>query len=323
MRKIGQACGAVMVALLLGTVPAAAHHSFAPYDSQRFMTLTGTVTRVEWVNPHAHFYMDVRDPDTGSITNWAWQMNGPTQLMRRGWIKSSMKVGDVVTVDGYGTKNSDASGIAGAVTFMATGQQLSAASSAGLVPIVTNLLKQFGSGRLPNCPNGTALREATDDLQWLRGPLSETGWGAVDPAYEVSLYALSDVTTAAIRASDRNAACAALTVVARDIRAKRVDCRMFGKGRANLNVQVETITEQGPASMWEVYARWLPLGDRFTGVPRRLEGLSTPARGIVPVPGEYELYAHNPTTGVMSEPIRVSIGGKDPFTLQLVVPTRR
>lgn len=319
MRTIAPVCGTLMVALLLGTVPAAAHHSFGAYDLERLLTLTGTVTRVEWANPHPHFYMDVKDPDTGSIRNWAWQMGGLMQLMLRGWSRSSMKIGDVVTVDGYGAKGSDTSGTAGAVTFMVSGQQLSAASSAGLGPVVTNLLKQFSSERLPKCPNAAALSEAADDLRWLLGPLSETGWGAIDPAYELSLYALFDVTMAAIKALDQNAACAALTVVARDIQAKRADCRMFGKGRANLNVQVETITGRGPVSMWEVYARWLPPGDRFTGAPRRLEGLSTPATGVVPVPGEYELHAHNPTTGVTSEPIRVSIGGREPFTLQLVV----
>ena len=98
---------AVVVALAVWTAgpPIAAHHSFAAeYDREKTVTLQGTVTRIEWMNPHIYFYIDVTDA-TGATANWAIEGGAPTSLYRAGWRKTSLKVGDVVTVHGYLARN--------------------------------------------------------------------------------------------------------------------------------------------------------------------------------------------------------------------------
>jgi hypothetical protein len=80
--------------------PVTAHHSFAAqYDREKTITLNGTVTRVEWMNPHVYFYLDVKDG--AALTHWAIEGGAPTSLYRAGWRKDSLKAGDVVTVHGY------------------------------------------------------------------------------------------------------------------------------------------------------------------------------------------------------------------------------
>ena len=119
---------AVGLGLLLASVPAIAHHSFAAeFDAAKPIKLTGSVTKVEWMNPHTYFYIDVKD-EKGTVTNWGLEMGSPNGLMRQGWTRNSMKIGDEVVVEGSRAK--DGSNIANARSVvLGNGEKLFAASS--------------------------------------------------------------------------------------------------------------------------------------------------------------------------------------------------
>ena len=124
-------CIAALAAALI-SVPAAAHHSFAAeYDAAKQIKLTGKVTKVEWTNPHVFFYIEVKDEKTNQVANWAAEMNSPNSLMRLGWTRDSMKLEDVVTVDGSLAKDGSKLLNARSVVLVKTGQRLFAGSSDG------------------------------------------------------------------------------------------------------------------------------------------------------------------------------------------------
>ena len=123
--------GLVALLVALYAVPVATHHNFrAEFDINAPFTVTGTVTKLEWTNPHTWFYLDVTD-ETGAVVNWAMEMGSPNALMRAGWKRTSMNSGDVVRVEGYRSWERKNTGNARTVILTKTGQKLFAASSAG------------------------------------------------------------------------------------------------------------------------------------------------------------------------------------------------
>ena len=121
------------IGLLAAAIPAVAHHSFAAeFDSAKPVNLTGVVTKVEWMNPHTYFYVDVKDPQTGKVENWACEMGSPNGLTRQGWTRNTLHVGLVVTMEG--TRAKDGSNRANARNVLVDGKKLGAASSEGVTP---------------------------------------------------------------------------------------------------------------------------------------------------------------------------------------------
>ena len=99
--KVKVLAAVASVGSLLAAAPVLAHHSFAAqYDDTKPITLKGTVTKLEWMNPHARFYVDVKD-DQGNVTNWEFELGAFNALIRAGWTRNSLQPGDEVTVDGF------------------------------------------------------------------------------------------------------------------------------------------------------------------------------------------------------------------------------
>ena len=121
---------AAFIVLFLVSKPVLAHHSFAAeYDSKKPVELKGTVTKLEWINPHAWIHIDVKD-ESGRVTSWACELGSPNLLMRNGWRRDSLKAGDEVVVNGSAAK--DGSHIANARTVkMADGRRIFNAGSSG------------------------------------------------------------------------------------------------------------------------------------------------------------------------------------------------
>ena len=121
---------AVVLVSIVAATPSVAHHSFAAeYDASKPVTLTGKVTKVEWQNPHTYFYIDVKDDKTSATANWAVELGSPNSLMRLGWTRKSMKVDDVVSVQGSLAKDGSKLVNARTVSLAGTGQKLLTGSS--------------------------------------------------------------------------------------------------------------------------------------------------------------------------------------------------
>lgn len=111
-------------AWLLAAAPALSHHAFAAeFDINRPLKLTGTVTRIEWTNPHAWLFIDSKQDD-GSVQSWAIELVGINDLLRLGWGRDKVKPGDVIDVDGFGARNGTNTANAASVTLASTGELL-------------------------------------------------------------------------------------------------------------------------------------------------------------------------------------------------------
>ena len=122
----------VLVGIVLGCASVQAHHSFAAqFDPAKPFTINGSVTKVEWTNPHIYLYVDVKEP-AGTAVNWAVEMGNPLQLVRLGWTRNDMKVGDSITVDGWLAR--DGSKLINAKSVMLGGRKIFAGSSQSTTP---------------------------------------------------------------------------------------------------------------------------------------------------------------------------------------------
>ena len=116
--------------LLLAAQPIVAHHAFAAeFDADKPVKLTGAVTKLDWTNPHAWIYVDVKN-ETGKVANWGFELASPNGLMRNGWTRFSLKPGDVVTIEGSRAKNGSTNANAQVVIMADSGRKLFAGSSA-------------------------------------------------------------------------------------------------------------------------------------------------------------------------------------------------
>jgi hypothetical protein len=110
--------------LISTPVPAGGHHSAAAeFDAAKKLKITGALTKLDWVNPHTIFFIDVTG-EGGKVANWSWELPSPNQLMRAGWTRNSMKLGDVITVEGIHARDGSNHGMAVTVTMVSTGKQL-------------------------------------------------------------------------------------------------------------------------------------------------------------------------------------------------------
>ena len=119
-----------LAGLLVAAAPVMAHHSFAAeYDASKPIKLTGTVTKIEWTNPHCFFYIDVKNEESVKTENWAFELGNPNALLRNGWTPNSVKIGDAVTVEGTRAKDGAHLGNARTMILVSTGRRLFAGSS--------------------------------------------------------------------------------------------------------------------------------------------------------------------------------------------------
>jgi hypothetical protein len=121
MRRIA-VIGLIASGSMLAALSASAHHSFAAeFDAQKPIELDGIVTKVEWTNPHVWIYFNVRDEETGEVTNWGAELGPPHQLQRRGWRRNTLEIGTGIQVDGFLARNGSPRLNARSITVAATG----------------------------------------------------------------------------------------------------------------------------------------------------------------------------------------------------------
>jgi len=102
-----------------------AHHSFsAQYDADAPVSFEGVLVKVEWLNPHAYFYLDVEDPETGEVTTWACELGSPVSMQRQGWTREVLELGEVYQVEGSKARDGSSSMAASAVVIGSTGERL-------------------------------------------------------------------------------------------------------------------------------------------------------------------------------------------------------
>jgi len=119
---------AASLGLMMTAVPVAAHHSFAAeYDRDKPITVTGEVIKLLWTNPHARVQVDAKD-QSGTMVSWDFELGPPTALMRQGWNRNSLKPGQIVTVNGFLSKDEPRGANARSVT-LSDGRQVFAGSS--------------------------------------------------------------------------------------------------------------------------------------------------------------------------------------------------
>ena len=132
MRRLTAAILTVAFGFLVGVVPLMAHHSFATeFDSTKPVKLQGWVTKIDWTNPHVWFYINVKNPETGKMVNWGFEMGPPHGLQGQGWTRETMKIGDEVIVEGSLARNGTNRVNARNVVLAKTGRRYGAASSEG------------------------------------------------------------------------------------------------------------------------------------------------------------------------------------------------
>jgi hypothetical protein len=121
--------------LNLLALPSQAHHSFAAqFDANKRVTLTGPVTKVEWMNPHIYFYINVTDEDSDAVTEYAFEVGSPNTLIRLGWSRNSLKPGDVVSVEGSLARNGSPLVNAASIVLTESGRRMFAGSSEESTP---------------------------------------------------------------------------------------------------------------------------------------------------------------------------------------------
>jgi len=121
-----------LLAIILGCASVEAHHSFAAqFDPMKPITIAGAVTKLEWTNPHIYVYVDTKDA-AGLVVNWAVEMGSPLQLVRLGWTRNDVKVGDPISIEGWLAR--DGSKLINAKSLTLAGRKMFAGSSQSTTP---------------------------------------------------------------------------------------------------------------------------------------------------------------------------------------------